>query len=95
MSSKQLDTLISEIRGLRSDINMLMENQVSNQSLIQPQTQQNVISGQQQPVIQKHVDESALNTLFGMPMPESTPVAKTNTTNDVKSILDRAKLILA
>ena len=83
MSSKQLDILIDEIRGLREDIKMVTESRghsnahqtnINNQNPVN----HNIVESQSQqaPVAQ--------NTLFGMAMPQpGVPAVNAVAQNDI------------
>mgnify|MGYP005650777127 CR=1 FL=1 len=85
VTDSKMDILISEIKGLRSDINMLVENrQPVNTQTVKTQAQP------QQPVVEA-VEEQ--QTLFGMPMPKRADQSLSR--QETVSLKERAGKILA
>ncbi len=78
MSSKQLDILIEEIRGLREDIKIVTESQ-GRFNTPQPQVSlpSNITHKIQESQPQQPAE--AQNTLFGMVIPERKEVSVSNT----------------
>lgn len=83
MSSKQLDILIAEIRGLREDIKLLSESSGSF-SASSGGTFSNVPHNTSQENSSPEMATEAQETLFGMPIPKKGPEqVSRNEQNDI------------
>jgi hypothetical protein len=74
MSSKQLDILIEEIRGLREDIKMVTESQGRYNA---PQTQVSQTNPVSNSIVESQPQQAPApqQTLFGMPVPDRSEVS--------------------